>query len=75
MRGVIYAGLTVSNDNHDAHRYVQIAPQMSSLTDLSGVDGGAVQEPMIDMVRLLSSIGDANKVKIPGFCALRDWNV
>lgn len=53
MRGVIYANLAVSSKGHDAH---------------SGVDGGAVEEPMLDMVKILDAISDRQGVKVPGFC-------
>ena len=36
----------------------------------SGVDGGAVSEPMFDMVRLLSGLSQGQHVLIPGFCGL-----
>jgi di- and tripeptidase len=52
LRGVIYANLSIASENNDAH---------------SGVDGGAVAEPMLAMIRLLGSIGTENKVLIPGF--------
>lgn len=56
MRGVIYASLEVRSGNNDAH---------------SGVDGGAVAEPMLAMVRLLSTLGAAGSasggIQIPGF--------
>ncbi|KAL7423602.1 hypothetical protein Q5752_001183 [Cryptotrichosporon argae] len=52
MRGVVYANLTVSSEGDDAH---------------NGVEGGAVAEPMFDMVRVLSGMADAKGVKIPGF--------
>ena len=52
MRGVVYANLSVSSTSEDAH---------------SGVDGGAVAEPMIDMVRVLGAISDGGRVKLPGF--------
>jgi len=52
MRGVVYADLSVSSTSIDAH---------------SGVDGGAVAEPMFDMVRVLAAISDAGGVKLPGF--------
>ncbi len=55
MRGVVYANLSVSSSSEDAH---------------SGVDGGSVAEPMIDMVRVLGEIIDAGGVKLPGFCEL-----
>jgi len=53
MRGVIYANLTVSSKGHDAH---------------SGVDGGAVEEPMFDMVKVLDAVSSRQGVKVPGFC-------
>lgn len=52
LRGVIYANLSIASENNDAH---------------SGVDGGAVAEPMLAMIRLLGSIGNENRVLIPGF--------
>ena len=53
MRGVVYANLVISSEGDDAH---------------SGVDGGAVAEPMFDMVRLLGSLSGADGVHVPGFC-------
>jgi len=53
MRGVIYADLTVTATREDAH---------------SGVDGGAVAEPMFDIVRILAAIADNKGVKLPRFC-------
>jgi di- and tripeptidase len=55
MRGVLYANLTVSSKGDNAH---------------SGVDGGAVEEPMFDMVRVLGAIADRQSVKLPGFCEI-----
>jgi di- and tripeptidase len=52
LRGVIYANLSITSKNADAH---------------SGVDGGAVAEPMLAMVKLLSNIENGGKVNIPGF--------
>ena len=52
LRGVVRAKLSVSGDEPDVH---------------SGVEGGAVQEPMIDMVKLLSSLTDGDHVTVPGF--------
>ncbi len=49
MRGVIYARLEIHSDRDDAH---------------SGVDGGAVDEPMSAMIRLLGAIGT---LSLPGF--------
>lgn len=53
MRGVVYANLSISSRGDDAH---------------SGVDGGAVEEPMFDMVKVLDAIADRQRVKLPGFC-------
>lgn len=52
LRGVVYANLNISSKNADAH---------------SGVDGGAVEEPMLAMIKLLSKIEDEGKVKVPKF--------
>jgi hypothetical protein len=53
MRGVIYANLTISSSGSDKH---------------SGVDGGIVDEPMGDMIRVLGQLGSGEDVRIPGFC-------
>ena len=53
MRGVLHASLEVSSGISDAH---------------SGVDGGAVAEPMFDMVRVLGAIGGQDGIKLPHFC-------
>lgn len=52
MRGVVYANVAVCSEGDDAH---------------NGVEGGSVAEPMFDLVRLLSSLADAEGVKLPGF--------
>jgi di- and tripeptidase len=52
LRGVIYANLKISSKNADAH---------------SGVDGGAVEEPMLAMLKLLSNLQAGDKVAVPGF--------
>ncbi|KZT56318.1 glutathione degradosome [Calocera cornea HHB12733] len=52
LRGVIHATLEIGNDQPDLH---------------SGVEGGAVREPMIDMIQVLSSLSAGPKVSIPGF--------
>lgn len=52
MRGVIYANLHITNKHTDAH---------------SGVDGGAVEEPMLAMIKLLSEIESGGRVNIGGF--------
>jgi di- and tripeptidase len=49
----VYAKLSVANKGDDAH---------------SGVDGGAVAEPMFDMVRLLGAMHDGQGVNLPKFC-------
>ena len=52
LRGVNYYSLTVSGPGQDLH---------------SGIFGGAAQEPMTDLVRLLSTLVDTNgKIQIPG---------
>ncbi len=50
---MVYANLSVASSGDDAH---------------SGVDGGAVAEPMFDMVRVLGAIAGKDGVKLPGFC-------
>ncbi|ORY68046.1 hypothetical protein BCR35DRAFT_294767 [Leucosporidium creatinivorum] len=53
LRGVIHATLKISSDQPDLH---------------SGMQGGVVSEPLVDMVRLLASLTDADgRVRIPGF--------
>ncbi|KAH8818878.1 hypothetical protein DL96DRAFT_1622249 [Flagelloscypha sp. PMI_526] len=53
LRGVVRCSVTVKSGLPDLH---------------SGVDGGAVREPMLDMVKLLGSLTDTKgKAKIPGF--------
>lgn len=53
LRGVVHATLAISSGAPDQH---------------SGVEGGAVVEPMLDMIRLLSTLTDSQrKVAIPGF--------
>ncbi|KAH0586115.1 hypothetical protein H2248_007384 [Termitomyces sp. 'cryptogamus'] len=53
LRGVIHCELEISSNHPDLH---------------SGVEGGAVVEPMFDMVRLLASLTDGQRtVQIPGF--------
>lgn len=53
LRGVVHSVLEIASDGPDLH---------------SGIDGGAVVEPMIDMVRLLATMIDSNHVvQIPGF--------
>ncbi|KAF8798830.1 Zn-dependent exopeptidase [Phlegmacium glaucopus] len=53
LRGVVHCALEITSDRPDLH---------------SGIEGGAVVEPMIDMVRLLATVIDSNRVvQIPGF--------
>lgn len=52
MRGVVYANLSIESQRDDVH---------------SGVEGGAVHEPMFDMVNLLSKLSDTGGLKVPGF--------
>ncbi|RUP46278.1 hypothetical protein BC936DRAFT_147132 [Jimgerdemannia flammicorona] len=53
LRGVIHASIEISSSRPDLH---------------SGVEGGAVSEPLIDMIKILASlVGDDGKVLIPGF--------
>ncbi|KAJ7584980.1 hypothetical protein C8J56DRAFT_139703 [Mycena floridula] len=53
LRGVVHCALEISNNLPDLH---------------SGIDGGGVAEPMLDMVALLATLTDSNRhVKIPGF--------
>ncbi|KAF8908992.1 hypothetical protein CPB84DRAFT_1673831 [Gymnopilus junonius] len=53
LRGVVHCAVEISNDRPDLH---------------SGIEGGAVAEPMVDMVRLLASLIDGKRVvQIPGF--------
>ncbi|RUS31146.1 hypothetical protein BC938DRAFT_478387 [Jimgerdemannia flammicorona] len=51
LRGVIHASIEISSSRPDLH---------------SGVEGGAVSEPLIDMIKILASlVGDDGKVLIP----------
>ncbi|KII90799.1 hypothetical protein PLICRDRAFT_174166 [Plicaturopsis crispa FD-325 SS-3] len=53
LRGVVHCKVEVSSNRPDLH---------------SGVDGGAIAEPMFDMVRVLSTLADAHrKVTVPKF--------
>lgn len=53
LRGVIHATVKITSDQPDLH---------------SGMQGGVVSEPLVDMVRLLASLTDADgRVRIPGF--------
>ncbi|KAI5122438.1 hypothetical protein M0805_008751 [Coniferiporia weirii] len=52
LRGVVHCSIGISSELPDLH---------------SGVDGGAVSEPMFDMVKLLASLSAGQRVLIPGF--------
>ncbi|KAI8977252.1 WD40-repeat-containing domain protein [Mycotypha africana] len=54
LRGVIHATIAISNKRADLH---------------SGVEGGAVSEPLMDLIHVLGKLVDdeQNKVLIPGF--------
>ncbi|KAH8114659.1 Zn-dependent exopeptidase [Phellopilus nigrolimitatus] len=52
MRGVVHCCVEISSDRDDRH---------------SGVDGGAVPQPMFDMVKLLASLSEGQQVLIPCF--------
>ncbi|CAD6909532.1 unnamed protein product [Tilletia controversa] len=52
LRGVIHATIEMCGPDKDVH---------------SGVEGGALREPMIDMVRLLSTLSNGDEVLIPQF--------
>ncbi|KAE8256392.1 hypothetical protein A4X13_0g2664 [Tilletia indica] len=52
LRGVIHATIEICGPDKDVH---------------SGVQGGALREPMIDMVRLLSTLSNGDEVLIPNF--------
>lgn len=52
LRGVVHATVEIHSERADVH---------------SGVDGGAVSEPMIEMIRLLSTLTNGQKVLLPGF--------
>ncbi|KAI7900282.1 uncharacterized protein BX663DRAFT_554178 [Cokeromyces recurvatus] len=53
LRGVIHATVTICNSRPDLH---------------SGVEGGAVSEPLMDLIHVLGKLVDKNKrVLIPGF--------
>ncbi|KAI8379206.1 WD40-repeat-containing domain protein [Radiomyces spectabilis] len=53
LRGVVHASIEISNTRADLH---------------SGVEGGAVSEPLVDLIHVLSKLVDNEKrVLIPGF--------
>ncbi|TFK70401.1 glutathione degradosome [Pluteus cervinus] len=53
LRGVVHCALEISSDLPDLH---------------SGIEGGAVQEPMFDMIKLLATLTDnQRRVQIPDF--------
>ncbi|SPO26276.1 related to DUG2 - putative di- and tri-peptidase [Ustilago trichophora] len=53
LRGVVRATVSISSGDRDVH---------------SGVEGGSIREPMVDMVKLLSRLtGQGDRVSLPGF--------
>ena len=53
LRGVVRATVSVASGDRDVH---------------SGVEGGAIREPMVDMVKLLARLtGEGEQVAVPGF--------
>ena len=70
MRGVVHCSLEVCFPLTISRNTLTISLKISSnLPDLhSGVDGGAVSEPMFDMVKLLACLSEGQHVLIPGFC-------
>jgi len=52
LRGVIHATVEVSSGKPDTH---------------SGVKGGSIQEPMMDLINLLGSLTEKGKITLKGF--------
>ncbi|KAL1683459.1 hypothetical protein EV122DRAFT_201331 [Schizophyllum commune] len=52
LRGVVHCAVEITNSMPDVH---------------SGVEGGRVKEPMLDMIKLLSTLVENGHVAIPGF--------
>jgi di- and tripeptidase len=52
LRGVIHATVEVSSGRPDSH---------------SGVEGGSIQEPMIDLINLLAHLTANGKITLPNF--------
>jgi di- and tripeptidase len=52
LRGVIHATVEVSSGRPDSH---------------SGVEGGSIQEPMIDLINLLAYLTANGKITLPSF--------
>jgi di- and tripeptidase len=52
LRGVIHATIEVSSNRPDSH---------------SGVEGGAIQEPMMDVINLLAGLTDKGRITLKGF--------
>jgi di- and tripeptidase len=52
LRGVIHAAVEISSGRPDTH---------------SGVEGGSVREPLIDLINLLSCLTDKGRVTLNGF--------
>ena len=52
LRGLINATVEISSDRPDSH---------------SGVDGGSIQEPMTDLIKLLAGLTDKGRIMLKGF--------
>ncbi|CEL62689.1 putative di-and tripeptidase DUG2 OS=Saccharomyces cerevisiae (strain ATCC 204508 / S288c) GN=DUG2 PE=1 SV=1 [Rhizoctonia solani AG-1 IB] len=52
LRGVVHSSIEISSERPDVH---------------SGVEGGAIVEPMVDMVKVLATLANGSKVLIPSF--------
>ncbi|QRV92322.1 Gly-Xaa carboxypeptidase [Ceratobasidium sp. AG-Ba] len=52
LRGVVHSSIEIASDHPDLH---------------SGVEGGAIVEPMIDMVKVLATLASGSNVLIPSF--------
>ncbi|CUA72557.1 putative di-and tripeptidase DUG2 [Rhizoctonia solani] len=52
LRGVVHSSIEISSERPDVH---------------SGVEGGAIVEPMIDMVKILATLASGSNVLIPSF--------
>lgn len=70
MRGVVHCSVEVCclyiRYDELSLNALKIASELPDLH--SGVDGGAVSEPMFDMVKLLASLSEGQRVLIPSFC-------
>jgi di- and tripeptidase len=52
LRGVIHASVEISSTRSDTH---------------SGVEGGSIREPMMDLINLLACLTDKDKIALDGF--------